>query len=325
VRGEAAAFVITIDTEEDDSWNPTPAPTTENARFLPRFQSLCEGFGLKPTYLVNHPMAEDARFQALGRDVLRRATGEIGLHIHAWSSPPATGVAEWDSDPIYITELPDDWIHTKMVQMTEHLAKRFETPVVSHRSGRWGFDGRVAAVLEKLGYRVDCSVTPGISWRHKKGARNGAGGPSFRGFPIAPYFLDPSDIRRPGASPVLEVPVTIRPAYPPLLQRLHDAAERSVVGKALRRVLGAPYLWLRPDGRNLTRMIGVVDWALARGLPVVEFMLHSSELMPGASPTFRTDDSIERLYQQLQALFAHVTGRGLKGQTLGEFRSSYAA
>ena len=39
-------FLITIDTEGDGT-NP------ENARFLPRFQKLCEQFLFKPTYLTN--------------------------------------------------------------------------------------------------------------------------------------------------------------------------------------------------------------------------------------------------------------------------------
>ena len=40
-------FVVTIDTEGDDqwSWRHGRPITTHNARFLPRFQSLCERFG----------------------------------------------------------------------------------------------------------------------------------------------------------------------------------------------------------------------------------------------------------------------------------------
>ena len=34
------------------------------------------------------------------------------------------------------------------------------------------------------------------------------------------------------------------------------------------------------------------------------FMLHSSELMPGGSPTFRDAAAIEDLYVELEAVFA---------------------
>ena len=35
-------FIITIDTEGDNQWDPHADCTTENARYLPRFQELAE-------------------------------------------------------------------------------------------------------------------------------------------------------------------------------------------------------------------------------------------------------------------------------------------
>src|SRR5512144_2975448 len=57
-RGAAAcagspSFLITIDTEGDNLWSRPREITTGNARYLPRFQALCEKYGLKPTYLTN--------------------------------------------------------------------------------------------------------------------------------------------------------------------------------------------------------------------------------------------------------------------------------
>ena len=82
------AFLITIDTEGDDIWGRHATVTTENARFLPRFQNLCRDHGFKPTYLTNYEMAIDPRYQEFGRSVLRAGEGEIGLHVHPWNSPP---------------------------------------------------------------------------------------------------------------------------------------------------------------------------------------------------------------------------------------------
>jgi hypothetical protein len=52
-------------------------------------------------------------------------------------------------------------------------------------------------------------------------------------------------------------------------------------------------------------------------------MLHSSELMPGGSPTFPTPDSIARLNEDLAALFALAQARGCRGRTLGEFAADW--
>ena len=82
------SFLITIDTEGDNAWARESAVTTRNARVLPRFQALCERFGFKPTWLTNYEMAMDTAYVEFGRDVLSRNTGEIGMHLHAWNSPP---------------------------------------------------------------------------------------------------------------------------------------------------------------------------------------------------------------------------------------------
>jgi len=51
----------------------------------------------------------------------------------------------------------------------------------------------------------------------------------------------------------------------------------------------------------------------------VEFMLHSSELMPGGSPNFATPSDIDRLYDRLETLFEQLS-TWCYGLTLHEFR-----
>lgn len=319
-----SVFIITIDTEGDNLWARPATVTTENSRYLPRFQALCERYGFSPTYLVNYEMAMDPRFRDFGRAVLRGGTGEIGLHVHAWDSPPVgdpgQGVA---GDQIYLYEVPDELMLAKVEFMTRLLGDVFEVRPLSNRAGRWGFDERVARVLIECGYVADCSVTPGVSWRKYPGASNGHGGPDYTGFPIRPYYLDPDNIRQSGPSRLLEVPMTIRPNYRPMVEALHRAIEGRFAGRLLRRAFGPPRSWLRPDGHNTAAMLGVVTWAFNLELPVIEFMLHSSELMPGGSPTFQSDADIERLYEQLDVLFAHVASLGIPGMTLAGFRSTF--
>ncbi|MGA2435033.1 MAG: hypothetical protein ABSG25_07075, partial [Bryobacteraceae bacterium] len=56
------AFLITIDTEGDNAWARSSSVTTENARWLPRFQAACERHGVVPSYLTNYEMAACAGF-----------------------------------------------------------------------------------------------------------------------------------------------------------------------------------------------------------------------------------------------------------------------
>ncbi len=69
-------------------WSRPSAITTRNANFLPRFQSLCESYGLKPTYLTNYEMASSPSFREFGKEILKRQSGVVGMHLHSWNSPP---------------------------------------------------------------------------------------------------------------------------------------------------------------------------------------------------------------------------------------------
>lgn len=93
----------------------------------------------------------------------------------------------------------------------------------------------------------------------------------------------------------------------------------SLAGRALNR-LSPEVTWLRPNGRNRRDLLGLTRTAREAGWPHVEFMIHSSELMPGGSPYFRSRRSVEGLYADLEALFAYVA-TGFCPVTLAEFHA----
>lgn len=72
------AFIITIDTEGDNLWQNRREIKTENARYLARFQSLCERFGFKPVWLTNYEMATDPAFVEFAKDVIAGGKGRLG-------------------------------------------------------------------------------------------------------------------------------------------------------------------------------------------------------------------------------------------------------
>lgn len=310
------AFLITIDTEGDNLWEATDRIETRNAAFLPRFQALCEKYGFKPTWLTNYEMATDPVFVEFGRDVLRRGQGEIGMHLHAWNSPPITPLTEDDHrHRPYLIEYPDQVMRDKIAFMTDLLEDTFGVKMLSHRAGRWAFDERYARMLVEYGYRVDCSVTPGVSWKNNPGAPGGGGGTDYTAFPNKPYRLDLENVSREGESSLLEVPMTTK------LSTLYSRAPWLYALPLARRFahrVSPPVNWFRPRKGNAKSLLGMVGEVVGDQATYLEFMLHSSELMPEGSPNFRKGADIEALYEDLETVFS-VVQRHFVGMTLTEF------
>lgn len=311
-------FIVTIDAEGDDMWAKPRQITTRNARYLPRFQALCERYGMRPVYLTNYEMAQSAQFTEFARDLLARGAGEVGMHLHAWNSPPLFSLTDDDfHHQPYLIEYPAPVMREKIRFMTRLLEDRFERRITSHRAGRWAFDGRYAAMLVDEGYRVDCSVTPGVDWRSNLGDPHGLGGADYTDFPERPYLLEPHDISVPGAGALREVPLTVRSSAlyrkagwmyrVPLLRRAANGISRGL-------------RWLCPAESSLDDMLQAARAAREDGAAHLQFMLHSSELMPGGSPKFRGASDVERLYEDLESLFEELSG-WCRGVTLQEFHA----
>jgi hypothetical protein len=279
---------------------------------------------LKPTYLTTWEMANCPVFQSFARDVAARGEGEIGMHLHAWNSPPL----EPDDDRNgrwgrYLTEYPEATMRAKTHRLTERLESTFGRRVVSHRAGRWAFNDVYARILVELGYLIDCSVTPHLTWKSSTGHSGRGEGVDYSRFPQQAYLLDLESIDRAGTSSLLEVPMTIlRRPGPAVVAAIRRVARRSRVGKRLMDRLLPEYWWLRPNRHNGKRLLRILQIAKQEGRDHVEFMLHSSELMPGGSPIFPTKRSIERLYADMEALFSAASAH-FEGMTLAAYRDRF--
>jgi len=70
---------VTVDTEGDNLWARPRTVTTRNAASLPRFQTVAERHGFRPTWLVNWEMAHAPACVEFFGEVLARDAGEVGL------------------------------------------------------------------------------------------------------------------------------------------------------------------------------------------------------------------------------------------------------
>ena len=62
--------------------------------------------------------------------------------------------------------------------------------------------------LDRLGYTVDCTCTPGISWAGNPGWRMGSKGTDWSGYGNRPFVLTYPAAGRMKKSGIMEIPVT---------------------------------------------------------------------------------------------------------------------
>ena len=210
-----------------------------------------------------------------------------------------------------------------METLTDAIVAATGVRPTSYRAGRWGLSTAQIPILLALGYQADCSVTPGISWRGEAGLREG--GPDFTTAPAAPYVLADDDLSRPGSSGLLEVPVTI--VHTNAFMRSVGAArlwyqrhQRSLPARAANRFWRIAPQWFRPfPDMSADHLLAVYATADRVDLPVIQMMLHSSELLPGGSPSYATEAAVDQLFARLTTVFRRLASAGVTGVTLSEF------
>lgn len=300
-------FLITIDTEADNQWDVSKDISTENTMFLPRFQELAERYGFVPTWLTNWEMCQDDRFVRYMRPKNDAGRCEIGMHLHAWNNPPEFLLEEKTDQRAYLIEYSEEQMEAKIDVLLEVLRSRFEADITSHRSGRWALDERYANLLARKGFAVDCSVTPHMSWVSSLG-KTGLPGSDYSQAPEKPYAL---------CQGLLEVPMTIRRTHRFAFDAVHESKDILRQGK---RLVRGQWQWLRPSKNpSASALCGLLDDVAATDDEYAMFMIHSSELMPGGSPNFPNESSIEALYAVIDKTFFHAAELGFEGQGLTAF------
>ena len=252
-------------------------------------------------------MAEDPFFVEYMTQKLKDGQCEIGMHLHAWNNPPEYPLTKVTNQRDYLFEYPEHIMEEKIKVMTAKLEDTFGIKMLSHRSGRWATDETYFRLLDKYGYRTDCSVTPFVNWENHAGV-TGKPGTDYRCYPAQPYNIYGN---------ILEVPMTIRPMKYFAADTVHSP--RRFLGE-IKRSMKKRNVWLRPTAESsfdtLKQLLNVVE----RDSDYAMFMLHSSEMMPGCSPSFPDEESIEALYRCIEKLFAEAQHRGYTGCKLSDYQ-----
>lgn len=315
-------LLVGIDTEGDNQWDAAARANQrfENIYALPTLHALFARHGVRPTYVITYPVANDARSVEVLRTLKAAGDCEIGAHHHAWETPPCS------ADDVrlhpYAANLPLAQFERQLAALTEAIATAVGEAPVSYRSGRFGFSAAHVSALERQGYQVESSVAPLFYERHKNG-------PDFVEAPLTPYYLAYDSATRSGTSGLLEIPVSaaLNRRLPRRLQYVYARAPRPYTTKRILRKLGiARVRWLRPSYSSFEDMASLArDLARARE-PVLNLLFHSSEAIVGGSPYNRTNEELASFCGRLERFFALARQElGAVPATFSEFRRAYVA
>jgi len=297
-------FLVTIDTEEEREWGSDYLDhthyTVENIKWLAPLQELFDKHGVRPTYLIDYPVAVDKNAADILKNFRLNHGAEIGAHLHPWVNPPYE--EERSVRNSFTHNLPIELQLKKMRLLSDVISDAVGAQPCTYRAGRYGFDPSTIGVLEELDYTVDSSVVP-----FREAKREGE--PHFGYLPsLEPYRLNASDVMRSGDARLLEVPLSVgfNRRTPEWFEAHYQGLPNIGIRRILSKVFDLDLYWLRPSYANLKQMKQMSDSFILRGVSFLNMMFHSNELMPGGSKYNTSEDDVQRYLQRLDAYFEYM-------------------
>lgn len=301
--GHPPVLLVTVDAEEEFDWS---APLDRrhvgvtHMRGVARAQALCDRYGVRPTYVVDWPVASQPAGAGPLREIARDGRCTIGAHLHPWVCPPhEEEVCPRNSFP---GNLPRALEAAKLRETVRAIEAAFGAPPRCYQAGRFGIGPNTAELLEELGFEVDFSVCPPFDY-------SAEGGPDFSGFGCETYWFGQQ--RR-----LLGIPLTgayvgwvqggahalYRAACTPVGRRLHAPG-------ALAALRAVDRLRLSPEGFDTPHHRRLTDHLLGLGVQVFVWSFHSPSLAPGHTPYVRSEAELDVFLSRFEAYFEWFLGQ----------------
>lgn len=302
---EKIVVTISIDTEcdHDPQWvRSNPLRFDSIVEGLPnRLQPAFDAVGAIPTYLLTVEVLEDeASVNALNA---MHGNYEYGTHLHAAFIEPEKKFFEYagvDSPDFQCSYAPDIEFQ-KLANLTSLFQSKLGHAPTSFRAGRYGASADSVNSLQRLGYKVDTSVTPHMQWKEPEGSVD------FRKAPEQPYFPSRQNLSLPEDftdGRILEVPVSVKP-----------------------RLFRDPR-WFRPWFASVEQMKEVFRYQLKRHSDVsvlsINMMFHSMEVIEKASPYPQSADDVKRFIDDMQTALQWCAEEGAVFAGLSDLHNLFA-
>lgn len=316
-------LAITIDVEPDctASWhysNPlTFNGVTEGVRRI--LQPLFEKHRMRPTYLINNVVLEDA--QSVDCFSSLKGGFELGTHLHPEFIAPDKMFDDYagKKGAANCCFYPPAIETEKINAITALFESQFGYSPTAFRAGRFSAGANTMSSLATLGYKVDTSVTPHICWNDKSREKP----VDYTNASEQPYFMKQGTVL--GHDPsgqLLQVPVSIA------LKKRNPVKEWISSAAGLRH----PYrntrpLWLRPFYSTAQEMICIAEAFQEKynrqDAVVLNMMFHNVEVLPGLSPYTQTNEDCKAYLRELDIFLSYCNANNITGIGLSELYEIY--
>lgn len=318
---------ITIDTEED-LWGgyTVKRPPVENMKKIPLLQEIFEKHNAVPTYLINYPVATDPYSVDLLSGLLQRKKCDIGTHCHPWNTPPFYHEGESERNS-FMCNLPEELILSKLTSLHNAIQENFHFTPTVFRAGRWGVGEGVIRTIQRLGYKIDTSVTPYLSWEESHGPKMYLSANTPVGLKGMEVTCDkPTKCNACGNNDcIVEIPPTIG-----FLQKnftwchrlrsflMNSAWKRFHLIGILERLRLLNFRMLSPETSSLDDMIKLSRAMMRNGHRFLNMTFHSTSLLAGSSPFVNNEDELKLFLNKIDGFLEFlakekVTSIGMSG------------
>jgi hypothetical protein len=240
---------------------------------------------------------------------------EIGAHVHPWNTPPFEEEKSVNNTMLF--NLKKELQYNKIESLHEIIRRNFGVEPVTFRAGRWGFDQTVAENMFKIGYKVDCSVSPYVNWQSYHG-------PDFSNWTpgIQRLYLG----KKEHDQFLLEIPATIGFLQPnfKFCNRMFNTISNSslkyfrMIG-VLDKLKMLNKVWLSPEMSDGVEMIKLANSIKREGYVLLNMFFHSSSLKAGLTPFTKSVEDENIIMKRIEKFLEKMASNNVKSVTLREY------
>ena len=278
-------FVLFADAEEEFDWSGSfdrDAISTKTIADLIPATERFNAAGLKPVYLCDYPVVDNAESAAIMRGMVEAELCDVGTQLHPWVNPPFDEAVNVHNS--YTGNLPVALQQAKLTLLTEKIKSAIGVRPTVYRAGRYGLGTNTMAMLAAAGYRMDVSVRSGFDYRNQDG-------PDYFGLPLWPWRTSEG---------IIELPLST--GWTGALRRarwLHRKGVRGVLAR-LRLMERVP---LTPEGVPLENALTAIEVMHGEGVEIFSLSFHTPSVAIGHTPYVRNQADLDCFWRWWDGVF----------------------